>query len=97
VALARPGASIEASREAVGESFDIAVEVTRSPDGRQRVLRIAELAGSDPLGVVTRDLFLLSADVTGEGVHAATGTVPRLAGEFATRGVKLDVGLFKRK
>jgi pilus assembly protein CpaF len=97
VALARPGASIEASREAVGESFDVAVEVARSPDGRQRVLRVAELAGSDPLGVVTRDLFVLSADGTGEGVCTATGTVPRLAGDFAARGVKLDVGLFKRK
>jgi Flp pilus assembly CpaF family ATPase len=97
VALARPGASIEASREAVGESFDVAVEVTLSPDGRQRVLRVAELAGSDPLGVVTRDLFVLTAAGTGEGVYATTGTVPRLASDFAARGVKLDGGLFKQK
>ncbi|HEY3817497.1 MAG TPA: FHA domain-containing protein [Polyangiaceae bacterium] len=97
VALARPGASIEASREAVGESFDVAVEVVRSADGRQRVLRVAELAGSDAKGVVSRDLFVLSADGTGEGAYAATGTVPRLANDFAARGVKLDGGLFKRK
>jgi pilus assembly protein CpaF len=97
VALARPGASIEASREAVGESFDVAVEVVRSADGRQRVLRVAELGGSDAKGVVARDLFVLSADGTGEGAYAATGVVPRLASDFAARGVKLDGGLFKRK
>jgi pilus assembly protein CpaF len=97
VALARPGASIEASREAVGESFDVAVEVARFPDGRQRVLRVAELAGSDARGVVARDLFVLSTEGTGEGLYAATGTVPRLAGDFAARGVKLDGALFKRK
>jgi pilus assembly protein CpaF len=97
VALARPGASIEASREAVGESFDVAVEVVRSGDGRQRVLRVAELAGSDAKGVVARDLFVLSADGTGEGAYAATGAVPRLANDFASRGVKLDGALFKRK
>jgi Flp pilus assembly CpaF family ATPase len=97
VALARPGASIEAAREAVGESFDVAVEVTRSPDGRQRVLRVAELVGGDPLGVVTRDLFVLTTDGTAEGVYATTGTVPRLASHFAARGVKLDGGLFKQK
>jgi len=97
VALARPGASIEASREAVGESFDVAVEVVRSADGRQRVLRVAELGGSDAKGVVARDLFVLSADGTGEGAYAATGVVPRLANDFAARGVKLDGGLFKRK
>jgi pilus assembly protein CpaF len=97
VALARPGASIEASREAIGESFDVAVEVVRSADGRQRVLRVAELAGSDAKGVVSRDLFVLSADGTGEGAYASTGVVPRLANDFAARGVKLDGGLFKRK
>ena len=97
VALARPGASIEASREAVGESFDVAVEVVRSADGRQRVLRVAELAGSDAKGVVARDLFVLSADGTGEGAYVTTGAVPRLANDFAARGVKLDGGLFKRK
>jgi pilus assembly protein CpaF len=98
VALARPGASIEASREAVGESFDVAIEVARTPDGRHRVLRVAELAGSDARGVVARDLFVLGADGTGEGgTYAATGTVPRLAADFAARGVKLDGGLFKRK
>jgi pilus assembly protein CpaF len=97
VALARLGASIEAAREAVGESFDLAVEVVRAADGRIRVLRIAELAGSDAKGVVARDLFVLSADGTGEGAYAATGTVPRLANDFAARGVKLDGAIFKRR
>jgi hypothetical protein len=71
--------------------------VVRTADGRQRVLRVAELAGSDAKGVVSRDLFVLSADGTGEGAYASTGAVPRLANDFAARGVKLDGGLFKRK
>ena len=97
VALARPGASIDATREAVGESFDVAVEVVRGADGRTRVLRVAELAGSDGKGVVSRDLFILSPDGTGEGAYAPTGVTPRLAHDFAARGVKLDAGVFKRK
>jgi pilus assembly protein CpaF len=96
VALARPGASVEAAREAAGESFDVVVEVVRTADGRLRVLRVAELAGSEGKGIVTRDLFVLSADATGEGAYAATGTVPRLANDFAARGVRLDGNLFKR-
>jgi pilus assembly protein CpaF len=97
IALARPGASIEAAREAVGESFDVAVEAVRAADGRLRVLRVAELAGGDGKGVVARDLFVLSADGTGEGAYVATGTVPRLANDFAARGVKLDGAVFKRR
>ncbi|HEY6463254.1 MAG TPA: FHA domain-containing protein [Polyangiaceae bacterium] len=97
IALARPGASIEAAREAVGESFDVAIEVVRGADGRQRLLRVAELAGSDGKSVVARDLFVLSADGTGEGAYAATGTVPRLASDFAARGIRVDGGIFKRR
>src|ERR1700722_4546812 len=97
VALASAGVPIEVGREAVGESFDIALEVSRSNDGRIRVTRVAELAGGDGKGVATRDLFVLSADGTGEAAFAATGTVPRLANDLAARGVKLDGAVFKRR
>jgi hypothetical protein len=62
-----------------------------------RVVRVVELAGSDERGVTTRDLFVLSADATGESAYVATGTVPRLANDFAARGVRLDAAFFKRR
>jgi len=96
IALARPGASIEAARDAVGESFDVAVETVRGADGRLRVLRVAELAGADSKGVVVRDLFQATSEGVGESAFIATGTTPRLAHDFAVRGVKLDAGTFKR-
>ena len=66
VALARPGASIEASREAVGESFDVAIEVARAPDGRQRVLLYVGDSQSlhNPLVSSDRDA-LVRQDVAG--------------------------------
>jgi len=97
IALARPGASVEAAREAVGEGFDVAVEVVRAADGKVRVLRVAELAGSDARGVAAKDLFVLSADGTGESAYVATGTVPRLMNDFAARGLKVDAATFKRR
>ena len=58
---------------------------------------VAELGGSDAKGVVARDVFSFTADATGsDGSFSATGVVPRLAGELATRGAKLDANLFKR-
>jgi pilus assembly protein CpaF len=95
VALARPGASIEASREAVGESFDVAIEVARASDGSLRVLRVVELAGGDAKGVIAHDLFLGHADRDGQWTFAATGTTPRLANDLAARGGKLDMTIFK--
>jgi pilus assembly protein CpaF len=90
VALAHPGSSVEAAREAVGQSFDVAVEVQQTDGGRLRTVRVAELDGSDALGVTARDLFLLSANGDGETAYIATGVSPRLALDFGARGVKLD-------
>jgi pilus assembly protein CpaF len=96
VCTARPGTSIEAARELVGESFDVTVEVGRGPDGKLRVLRVSELTGADVKGVTARDLFLSNADAGGDPVFVVTGTTPRLAHEFAARGIRLDAALFRR-
>jgi pilus assembly protein CpaF len=89
VALGRAGSSVDAAREALGQSFDVVVEVHRASDGRMRVVRVAELEGSDERAVVTRDLFVLSTNGAGETSYRATGVSPRIAHDFGTRGLKL--------
>jgi len=95
VLLTRPGMSVEAARECLGESFDVVIEVAPLADGRHRVVRIAELGGTDGKGIVARDIFLATGEGDGSS-FAATGVVPRVVGEFAQRGVKVDPNLFKR-
>ena len=97
VGLARAGTSLDVAREAVTESFDLAVEVVRAVEGRLRVTRLAELAGADAAGIIVRDLFQPSADATGDAGFVATGASPRFLHDFAARGVKLDPALFKRR
>ena len=92
--LGRAGLASDAARELLGDAFDIAVEIHMLPDGRHRVIRIAELAGADPKGIVSRDIFL--AQDGGTESHAATGVVPRVVNEFAARGVRVDTNLFKK-
>jgi pilus assembly protein CpaF len=90
VALAHAGSSVEAAREAVGQSFDVAVEVQRTDGGRLRVVRVAELEGSDDRGVLARDVFVLSSNGDGDAAYAASGISPRMAHDFGARGVKVD-------
>jgi pilus assembly protein CpaF len=92
--MARPGIGVDAARECVGESFDIALEVAPMADGRHRVVRMVEFGGSDAKGVVVRDLF--NAAEGGDGTFNPTGVVPRVVAEFSNRGVKVDANLFKR-
>jgi pilus assembly protein CpaF len=94
--LHRPGLALEGMRDVVGESFDVAVEIGSLPDGRLRVLRIAELGGSDAKGIVARDVFVFNSEGGGDGTFSATGVVPRIANDLAARGMKLDAGIFKR-
>jgi pilus assembly protein CpaF len=93
--MARPGLASDAARDLLGEAFDIAVEIHMLPDGRHRVARVSELAGADPKGIVSRDIFLASDGSSGES-HVATGVVPRVVNEFAMRGVRVDTNLFKK-
>jgi pilus assembly protein CpaF len=94
---ARPGLTVDAARESVAESFDIAIEIGRLADGRPRVLRLAELAGSDEKGVVFRDIFTFTSDgAQADGSFAVSGVVPRVVAEFAARGIKVDPNIFKR-
>jgi pilus assembly protein CpaF len=95
VAVARAGAAIEGAREAVGESFDVAVEVLRTSGGALRVVRVSELEGGDSTGVVARDLFISEVDREGNWSFSPTGAVPRLVSDFAARGVRIDRALFR--
>lgn len=95
--LHRPGLALDGMRDVVGEAFDVAVEIGALPDGRLRVMRIAELGGADAKGIVARDVFVFNADPqSGDGTFSATGVVPRIANDLAARGMKLDPAMFKR-
>jgi pilus assembly protein CpaF len=98
VLLARPSFDIELARECIGEGFDIAIELGRLPDGRPRVIRLAELGGTDDKGIVARDIFTFVTEGAGaaEGTFTVSGVVPRVVSEFAARGVKVDPNIFKR-
>jgi pilus assembly protein CpaF len=93
LALSRPGIDMATAHETIAEAFDVAIELTTLADGRVRILRIAEVAGSEGKG--PRDLFVYVPD-SGDGSFQATGAQPRVTADFAQRGVKLDASLFKR-
>jgi pilus assembly protein CpaF len=90
-----------ATREWVASSFDLAVEVAQLPDGRYRVLRIAELRGIAGDAFQTADIFTFVADrtVTGgvvEGSFVPSGNIPEVGEIMRTRGVELESALFSR-
>jgi pilus assembly protein CpaF len=93
LSLSHPGISTATARELVADTFDIGVEVGAGSDGMLRVRRIAELSSADANQFV-HDIFL-----SGEGgapSFSATGAMPRVFQDFASRGVHLDATVFSR-
>ena len=69
----------------------------RAPGGRSSAgAWLAELGGSDEKGVVVRDIFTFAPDAQGDGSFGESGVIPRVVGEFAARGIKVDPNIFKR-
>lgn len=96
-----PLLTASATRDWVASSFDIAVEIAQLPDGRYRVLRIAEIRGISDDAIQTADIFTFVTDrsVTGgvvEGSFVPSGNIPEVVEIMRTRGVELESALFSR-
>ncbi|PIE05721.1 MAG: hypothetical protein CSA75_03240, partial [Sorangium cellulosum] len=101
VAALRAGLPIEAVREWLNASFDLAVELVRLRDGRSRVARISEPAGVEGNAIALRDIFTFTVERTAsggtvEGSFHPSGVVPKVAENLQARGLGLDPGLFRR-
>jgi pilus assembly protein CpaF len=101
LAVASPAATPAAARDLVASSFDVALEVAQLRDGRYRVVRVAEILGSNPQGFELGDLFTFVADRTAaggaiEGTFVPSGTVPHVAETLKARGIQVEAALFSR-
>jgi hypothetical protein len=97
----RPGLSIDLARRFVAGAFDLVLEVIRYRDGRQRVVRLAEVGRVSSDEIEVDDVFTFvttsggGSDVV-EGTFKGLGTIPRVVEELVARGVPFDTNLFGR-
>ena len=97
----RPGLTIDHARRLVAGAFDLVLEVIRYRDGRQRVVRLAEVGRVSADEIEVDDVFTFvttsggNSDVV-EGTFKGAGTVPRVVEEMVARGVSFDTNLFGR-
>ncbi len=101
LAVARPGLTVDVAREWLASTFDIVIDVARLRDGRQRVVRVAEVTGVEHGEIALRDIFAFVVERTAtggsvEGTFQATGTPPRIVNDMAARGIHVDSGVFSR-
>jgi pilus assembly protein CpaF len=90
-----------AARELLAGSFEVVIEVARLRDDRHRVLRVAELIGTQGEDFELFDVFSFVADRTAaggliEGSFVASSSTPPVTELLRLRGVAMDSSLFSR-
>jgi hypothetical protein len=89
--------SVDTARHAIVSGFDLALEVGASPDGRERVRRIVDIASGAGGAPQLHDVFQFASDRGGpDGAFVAAHGEPRLLDELRARGVQIDTTPFQR-
>ncbi|MDO6570178.1 ATPase, T2SS/T4P/T4SS family [Gilvimarinus sp. 2_MG-2023] len=91
---------VSAIREQVASAVDIVIQQTRFGDGSRRVSCISEITGIESNTIQLTDIFRykqtgFDSDGRVEGHFEATGMVPTFYEELRSRGVEIDMSIFK--
>ncbi len=91
---------VQAIREQIASAVHIVVQQTRFGDGSRRITSITEITGMEQGTILLNEIFCFRQhgfDQNGRirGTYQATGQVPEFYEELRSRGVPVDMGIFK--
>jgi pilus assembly protein CpaF len=91
---------IRAIREQIASAVHLVVQQTRFADGTRRVSAISEVSGMELDVIALQDIFTFKQDgfdAEGrvQGRFIATGFVPRFYEDLQSRGIPVDMGIFR--
>ena len=84
----------EAVRAQIASAINLLVHQARMPDGRRKIVQVAEVLGYDQNGPVLRDIYVLGMGADLHLEFNATGYVPKLLDKAAFYGVQVPDRLF---
>lgn len=88
-------------REQIASAVELIVHQRRFPCGSRRITRVTEVTGIESGTIQAQDIFTFRVqsmhgpDGKVRGVFEPTGAVPEFYEELATRGVDVDLSIFK--
>ncbi|MDG9924865.1 MULTISPECIES: ATPase, T2SS/T4P/T4SS family [unclassified Pseudomonas] len=91
---------VQAIREQIASAVHIIVQQTRFGDGSRRITSITEITGMEQGTILLNEIFCFRQqgfDQNGrvKGSYMATGQVPEFYEELRSRGIPVDMGIFK--
>ena len=91
---------VKAIREQIASAINMIVHLSRMTDGSRKVTKICEVTGMEGEVITMQDLFVFKQTGLGpegkvQGQFAATGIVPRFCHDLKTRGIDVDLAMFR--
>ena len=91
---------IMAIREQISSAVHMVVQQTRFPDGSRRVTSVTEVAGMEGETIKLAEIFRFDQEGFDEngkvrGKFTATGEIPIFYEELRSRGIDLNLDIFK--
>jgi pilus assembly protein CpaF len=91
--------SERAMRQQIASAIDVVIQISRLPDGKRKVMSIAEIVGMEGDMVTMQEIFVydrqgVSDDGSVVGRFRATGIRPKFAERFQAHGIALPAGMF---
>jgi pilus assembly protein CpaF len=91
---------VRAIREQIASAVHMIVQQSRFPDGSRKVTHITEVTGMEGEIVQLQDIFLFKQEGYDEkgkvkGRFVATGNIPDLYQDLSSRGIPVDLSIFK--
>jgi pilus assembly protein CpaF len=92
---------VRAIREQIASAVHIIIQQSRFPDGSRRVTHITEVTGMEGEVIQLQDIFLFKQAGYGpdgkiKGSYFATGNVPEIYQDLASRGIQVDLSIFQK-
>ena len=85
---------LDAVRPQIASAIDLVIHQARMPDGKRKIVQVAELLGYRDNEPVMQDIFVLDPSAS-PAAHRPTGVAPRLLETLRHRGVEFPAELFQ--
>jgi pilus assembly protein CpaF len=100
VSMASLNLSDRALRQQIASAVDAVIQVVRLPDGKRRLISIAEITGMEGDVITMQEIYTFERRGVGEngqvkGRFRATGVRPQFSERLASRGYRLPPELFE--
>lgn len=91
---------VRAIREQIASAVHLLIHQARQPDGSRKIFAISEITGREAETIILQDVFRFEKTGIADngvvlGAHRSCGTIPKFVHELRTRGIPIDLNLFK--